>query len=360
MARIELKNIAHAYGAALERGDYALFPFDLVWEDGGTYALLGPSGCGKSTMLNIVSGLISPAQGRVLVDGSDVTDKRAVSRNIAQVFQFPIVYTAMSVYENLAFPLRCRRTEKKALDVRVREVAELLDLDRWLSEPAARMTADVKQLISLGRGLVRDDVAAILMDEPLTVIDPQLKFTLRRKLKEVSARHGHTIVYVTHDQNEAMTLADEVIVMDKGRIVQIGTPQQLFEHPTHRHVGHFIGSPSMNFVAGRIAGEKVMVQNVAVAASPFSSPSKDQQVLVGIRPEFVTLNEPASSGNELRGTVIDIEGRGSFSVVSVQLEGGEIVKSKLRENIPHLGMVRALAFEENWVRCFNAADELLT
>lgn len=359
MARIELDNIAHAYGGAIERAEYALHPLDLVWENGGTYALLGPSGCGKSTMLNIVSGLITPAQGRVLVDGVEVTGIRAARRNIAQVFQFPIVYSAMSVYENLAFPLRCRRMASREIDIRVREVAQLLDLTDWLFRPAIQMTADVKQLISLGRGLVRDDVAAILMDEPLTVIDPQLKFTLRRKLKEVSSRHGHTIVYVTHDQNEAMTLADQVIVMDNGRVVQMGTPQQLFERPVHRHVGYFIGSPSMNFLVGRVVKGEVVVQGVPVLKLSAQKAAEISDLLVGIRPEFVELLPLPAKAPALEATITDIEDMGGFAIVSATLADATVIKAKLGENVPQIGERRAVHLNTEWIRCFDAEDRLI-
>ena len=157
----------------------------MAWDDGGAYALLGPSGCGKTTLLNIISGLLTPTKGRVLYNGEDVTALPPEKRNIAQVFQFPVLYDTMTVYENLAFPLQNRHMEKSAIDQRVHEVAEILDLTSFLQQKAAGLAADAKQKISLGRGLVRSDVAAILFDEPLTVIDPHLKWHLRRKLKEI-------------------------------------------------------------------------------------------------------------------------------------------------------------------------------
>ena len=148
----------------------------------------------------------------------------------------------MSVYENLAFPLKCRQTPDDLIDKKVKEVAEILNLQDFLNNRAKGLTADQKQLISLGRGLVREDVAAILMDEPLTVIDPDLKFRLRRKLKEINAKYKTTLIYVTHDQNEAMTFADNIIVMDEGEVVQAGSPKDLFEKPQTTFVGYFIGS----------------------------------------------------------------------------------------------------------------------
>src|SRR5689334_8853673 len=186
MARITFENLAHSYRPD-PRGaeDYAIQPMDLTWEDGGAYALLGPSGCGKTTLLNIVSGLLRPSAGRVLFDGHDVTALPPERRNVAQVFQFPVIYDTMTVRVNMALPLKNRGWPHDRAAARVAEVARLLELGAALDRRARDLTADAKQKISLGRGLVRDDVAAILCDEPLTVIDPHLKWELRSRLKEL-------------------------------------------------------------------------------------------------------------------------------------------------------------------------------
>ena len=246
MSKIDLNNISHSYNPNDPNPVYALNPFSMTWENGKRYAILGPSGCGKTTMLNIVSGLVRPSAGNILFDDKDVTDLKTESRNIAQVFQFPVIYNTMTVYENLAFPLKCRDFSKDKINERVKSVADTLNLESFLNSPARKLTADQKQLISLGRGLVREDVAAVLMDEPLTVIDPDLKFRLRRKLKEINEEFKTTLVYVTHDQNEAMTFADNIIVMSEGEVVQAGTPKELFERPNTTFVGYFIGSPAKN------------------------------------------------------------------------------------------------------------------
>ena len=249
MAAIELQGLAHSYAAHPSTdADWALRELDLRWREGGAYALLGPSGCGKTTLLNIISGLLHPSRGKVFFDGRDVTPCEPRERNIAQVFQFPVVYDTMSVYDNLAFPLRNRGVRREEVDARVRAVAGALGLQSSLDNRARGLTADAKQKISLGRGLVRTDVAAILFDEPLTVIDPHLKWRLRSELKALHQKHGFTMIYVTHDQTEALTFADEVVVMNEGRVVQIGTPAQLFDRPQHVFVGHFIGSPGMNLL----------------------------------------------------------------------------------------------------------------
>lgn len=184
MAQIVIDALRHSYDGDLSDPEtLALKQVDLTWEDGRAYALLGPSGCGKSSMLNIISGLVRQSTGRILFDGTDVSDLSTERRNIAQVFQFPVLYDTMTVAENLAFPLKNRRLPSDEIRRRVADVAEMLDLGPLLKKRAAGLGAAEKQKISLGRGLVRSDVAAVLFDEPLTVIDPHVKFELRRKLK---------------------------------------------------------------------------------------------------------------------------------------------------------------------------------
>ncbi|HET9387963.1 MAG TPA: ABC transporter ATP-binding protein, partial [Gemmatimonadales bacterium] len=268
MATITLDNLRHSYQPhPATNADWALKQLDVEWEDGGAYALLGPSGCGKTTLLNIISGLLRPSHGRVLFDGEDVTDLPPDQRHIAQVFQFPVIYDTMTVYDNLAFPLRNRGVAEADVDLRVRQIAALLELTPTLSHRAAGLTADGKQKISLGRGLVRSDVNVIMFDEPLTVIDPHLKWLLRSKLKELHHELKRTMIYVTHDQTEALTFADRVVVMDLGEVVQIGTPVELFEAPAHTFVGHFIGSPGMNILPCELAngGPTIAGQPIATA-----------------------------------------------------------------------------------------------
>jgi glycerol transport system ATP-binding protein len=312
MARIRLENLRHSYRAGAGAGDgadadWALKRLDLEWAAGSANALLGPSGCGKTTLLNIISGLLRPTEGIVRFDDRDVTGLPPDARNIAQVFQFPVVYDTMSVYDNLAFPLRNRGLPRAAVDERVREIAAMLDLDGILAQRAAGLTADGKQKISLGRGLVRADVTAILFDEPLTVIDPHLKWRLRSKLKELHQRLGTTMIYVTHDQTEALTFADQVVVMNDGVVVQSGTPVELFERPHHTFVGHFIGSPGMNLMpatfeggVARFAGHPVEV------VPPRRAPAAGARLEIGVRPEFVRF---VGSGIPVRVVKVSDTGR---------------------------------------------------
>ncbi|KAA2234865.1 ABC transporter ATP-binding protein [Salinarimonas soli] len=317
MARITLDKLAHSYKPNPSGpGDYALKEIDHVWRQGGAYALLGPSGCGKTTLLNIISGLVTPTRGRILFDDDDVTGRPTEARNIAQVFQFPVVYDTMTVRENLAFPLKNRGVARDVIRRRVDEIAGLLDLTRSLDRKASNLTADAKQKISLGRGLVRPDVAAILFDEPLTVIDPHLKWQLRSTLKELHRRLDITMIYVTHDQTEALTFADTVVVMHDGAVVQAGTPDQLFDRPAHTFVGHFIGSPGMNVLPCRVDGALATVEGHPVTLAHAYPALDAARVELGIRPEFIRL-APRGAGLPVRVRRIDDIGRARIARVEL-------------------------------------------
>ncbi|MCP4380751.1 MAG: ABC transporter ATP-binding protein [Hyphomicrobiales bacterium] len=328
MASITLDKVRHSYEAEPTRDDdWALKQVSLEFADGGAYALLGPSGCGKTTLLNLVSGLLRPTEGTILFDGLDVTDATPEARNIAQVFQFPVIYDTMTVYDNLAFPLKNRGVTAPDIERRVHEIAEMLELEATLGKRASGLTADGKQKISLGRGLVRSDVNVIMFDEPLTVIDPHLKWILRSKLKELHTRIRRTMIYVTHDQTEALTFADKVVVMQDGEVVQIGTPVDLFERPQHTFVGHFIGSPGMNVLpctvdagAATFAGHRVETINADAYRG------SGQGVELGVRPEFVAL---ADDGIPVDVTKVSDAGR--FRIVETSA-AGQVVKLLLPED----------------------------
>ncbi len=360
MARIDLVGVAHSYNPSPKGDDdYALKPLTHVWEDGGAYALLGPSGCGKTTLLNIVSGLLHPSQGQILIDGKDVTTLAPEARNIAQVFQFPVVYDTMSVFDNLAFPLRNRRVDEGEIRTRVEEIADALDLAKVLQRRARGLDADVKQKISLGRGLVRSDVAAILFDEPLTVIDPYLKWQLRRKLKEIQERFRLTFVYVTHDQVEALTFADKVVVMYDGRVVQLGTPQELFEMPQHTFVGYFIGSPGMNVLPCRVENDALAVGSSVATAAPHlvaAAKAAKGKLMLGIRPEFVQLAPVGAS--PLVADILNIQDLGQCRMATLKLNG-QTIKARLAEHqsVPTEAKI-GVVLPEAWVRLY-ADDHLI-
>ena len=347
MAQITLKNLRHSYMRhPTGPDDYALKEIDVNWDDGGAYALLGPSGCGKSTLLNIISGLLMPSEGQILFDGEDVTPLLPDQRNIAQVFQFPVIYDTMTVRQNLAFPLKNRGVAQEIIDLRVGEIAEMLELKDMLDRRAAGLAPDSKQKLSMGRGLVRDDVNVVMFDEPLTVIDPHLKWKLRSKLKELHQRVKATMIYVTHDQTEALTFAEQVVVMQEGEVVQIGTPVELFERPAHTFVGHFIGSPGMNVLPGELRDGGAFFQGQNVALDGAVTKGAKGKIEIGVRPEFVALGDTGIPAKVRR--VADV---GRHSVVE-SMVGDQKVAAILSGPAPTQGDTVHLQFQPTQTRVY--------
>ncbi len=321
MAKITFDNLAHSYlPNPTSEDDFALKELNHDWADGEAYALLGSSGCGKSTLLNIISGLLNPSQGRILFNDIDVTRAPTVERNIAQVFQFPVVYDTMTVRDNLAFPLRNRGADAAYVAQRVNQVAKMIGMQEVLNRKARGLTADAKQKISLGRGMVREDVNALLFDEPLTVIDPHLKWELRTQLKALHHEFGHTMIYVTHDQTEALTFANKVVVMYDGRVVQIGTPQELFERPQHTFVGYFIGSPGMNVLGATVKDDLAVLAGLEIVLGrSFGTPKG--KIELGIRPEFVRVSEDDVG---LPARIRRVEDVGRHKIIRLETAAGKL------------------------------------
>jgi len=332
MSKITLKDLSHSY---LEKqnsnDDWALRNINIDWKDGGAYALLGPSGCGKTTLLNIISGLLNPTKGKVFFNNEDITLKTPVERNIAQIFQFPVIYDTMTVYNNLAFPLKNRGIPPNEIDKRVKEIAEMLELTKTLYNRASGLTADGKQKISLGRGLARSDVNVIMFDEPLTVIDPHLKWVLRSKLKELHQKINRTMIYVTHDQTEALTFANQVVVMHEGEIIQTGTPVELFEKPKHTFVGYFIGSPGMNIIPCEIQNGTAEVAGIKIpTSSEIKQKSNFSKTEIGIRPEFVSFDKDG-----IPVKIIKVSNTGRHKIIDTECKSGKIkVLSHSSKEIP--------------------------
>jgi len=353
MARITLDGISHRYDTRSQSA--ALKRLNHVWQHGRAYALLGPSGCGKTTLLNIISGLIMPSEGRVLFDEKDVTQLPTERRNIAQVFQFPVIYDTMSVAENLAFPLKNRGIDRRAVKARVAEVADLLGLTRDLSRRARNLTAEAKQRVSLGRGLVRSDVAAILFDEPLTVIDPSLKWQLRSKLKAVHRALDLLMIYVTHDQVEALTFADEVVVMKDGSVLQVATPTRLFEQPEHTFVGYFIGSPGMNLVAAEVDGHVAHVAGQAIELGARYPKLAAGSTKLGFRPDYTFL---VADGSGVPVQIRRMEDLGRRRLARVALGPHEIFAT-VPHDVPIAGEQAHLAIRQDRLFVY-AHDELVS
>lgn len=346
MAEIKLSHLRHSYDPnPATPEDYALKEIDVTWRDGGAYALLGPSGCGKSTLLNIISGLLTPSEGKVLFGDQDVTTLPPNARNIAQVFQFPVIYDTMTVRQNLAFPLKNRGVDAATIAQRVGSIAEMLEVTDMLDTRAAGLSPDNKQKISMGRGLVRDDVNVVMFDEPLTVIDPHLKWKLRSKLKELHQQVRATMIYVTHDQTEALTFADEVVVMQDGVVVQIGTPVALFERPQHTFVGHFIGSPGMNVLPCDLKGDRATFEGHDIALEgPVTGRTGTPEI--GIRPEYISIEN-----NGLPATVTKVSDVGRHFVIDAVV-GNTKLKAVTEHTAPNVGSAVNLAFNRAQTRVY--------
>jgi glycerol transport system ATP-binding protein len=328
VARIELSGIRHVYTKGQSRTE-ALKGIDLEFANGCAGALLGPSGCGKTTLLNLLSGLLVPTEGRILFDGVDVTDTSPEERNIAQLFQFPVVYDSMSVYGNLAFPLKNRGVEKKQIDRRVRLVAELLELTECLEARPREIGPGERQLVALGRGIVREDTAVILLDEPMTQIDLHQRWKLRRELNRVQRELGITMIYVTHDQYEALTFAESVVVMKDGRVVQQGDAEALYERPVSPFVGYFIGTPGMNLYEVEVTGEELDFGGFTVPLEERwkeALAGRSGKLEFGIRPEHVECSEKAREG-WVEGELKLVEHMGEYMVLTIEA-GARTVKAK--------------------------------
>jgi sn-glycerol 3-phosphate transport system ATP-binding protein len=304
LAEVEFRKVTKRY----PNGVVALKDFDLTVRDGEFVILVGPSGCGKSTALRLLAGLDKPSSGDICVGGTAVTRQGPGERDIAMVFQNYALYPHMSVYRNLAYGLRQRKTEKPEIDRRVREFAEILGITELLDRKPAQLSGGQRQRVAMGRALVREP-QAFLLDEPLSNLDAKLRGQVRAELKRLHHRLGITSIYVTHDQVEAMTLADRICVMNQGEVQQLGTPQDVYERPANAFVAGFMGSPAMNLVPATVTGGQVLLGGHPLRAAPAGHPD----LIVGIRPECLRVSPPGHPGIEV--TVDFHEPLGSHALV---------------------------------------------
>ena len=281
MSDITLDRLTKVYAG----GVTAVDDVSLQIGDGEFMVLVGPSGCGKSTLLRMIAGLEEVTQGSISIGGTDVTELAPRRRDIAMVFQSYALYPHMSVRKNIGYGLKVRRVPKDEARHRVEEVAKLLGLDELLERKPAQLSGGQRQRVAMGRAIVREP-KAFLMDEPLSNLDAKLRVEMRASLAQLHARLGVTTVYVTHDQVEAMTLGQRVAVLDAGRILQVDTPQRLYEHPVNLFVAAFIGTPAMNLVEGAIDGDHVVFGGLRLPLDPARRPQGGSRpVVVGVRPE---------------------------------------------------------------------------
>ena len=286
MAEVEFRGVSRRFGDVV-----ALHGLDLAVGDGEFLILVGPSGCGKSTALRLLAGLDKPTSGQVRIAGRDVTRLTPGERDIAMVFQNYALYPHMSVYQNLAYGLRQRRTPRQEVDRRVRETATLLDISELLDRKPGQLSGGQRQRVAMGRALVRRP-QAFLLDEPLSNLDAKLRTQVRGDLKRLHRELQVTSIYVTHDQVEAMTLGDRICVMSQGEVQQIGTTDEIYNRPANTFVAGFMGSPPMNLVPGEVRGGTVHVAGAAVT----DCPTTDRRVIVGFRPEDLRIGGPEVAG----------------------------------------------------------------
>ncbi|MBI5444202.1 MAG: ABC transporter ATP-binding protein [Deltaproteobacteria bacterium] len=322
MARIELDRVVKAFKDAV-----VLPELTLAVEDGEFFTFVGPSGCGKSTLLNLLAGLEPASAGRILFDGAVVNDLSPRDRDVAMVFQSYALYPHMSVYENLAFPLRMRKMERARIDREVRRVAELLAIADKLRVRPAELSGGQRQRVALGRAIVRRP-KVFLMDEPLSNLDARLRVDMRRELKTLHQELRITTVYVTHEQAEAMSLSDRIAVLRAGRIQQCGTPAEVFLEPSNLFVAGFIGSPPMNLLPGSVRSlEPFTVECNGLSFVPKAAGRPGgRDLTVGIRPEEWEVRRQAGEG-DVPVRVEVVEPAGSFSWIDFRW-GGLVARGK--------------------------------
>ena len=313
MARVELKGISKVYDGNVKAVDNA----DIVIKDKEFVVLVGPSGCGKSTTLRMVAGLEEITEGELYIDGELMNDVPPKDRNIAMVFQNYALYPHMSVYDNMAFGLKIKKVDKKEIESRVQNAAEILEIEKLLDRKPRALSGGQRQRVAVGRAIVRDP-KVFLFDEPLSNLDAKLRIEMRAQLSDLHLRLKATMIYVTHDQVEAMTMADKIVVMKDGKIQQIGEPLQLYNYPSNKFVAGFIGSPPMNFLTVKVMEENGIVLDegnfkLKPAASHIES-LKDyigKEVLLGIRPEDLAYSEKTTESNSISARITVVEPLGA-------------------------------------------------
>jgi multiple sugar transport system ATP-binding protein len=348
MAQIRVENLRKAFDQFT-----AVHDSNFTIEDGTFFALLGPSGCGKTTTLRMIAGLELPTGGRILLDGEDVTFRRAAARDIAFVFQLFALYPHMNVEQNIGFPLKCQGMGRRERRERVLETAKLLQIEHLLPSKTSKLSGGDRQRVALGRAMVRRP-KAFLMDEPLGALDAEFRQLMCGELRDLHDRISATTIYVTHDQHEAMAMADRIAVMNAGRIEQIGSPQEIYDRPATMFVADFIGSPPMNFLrcdAGLEADERaVKFKNVSVPIPELRQQRPSGPLFLGVRPEHIRFSDTAP----VRGRVFGAEYLGTTQIVTVTTEQGT-VKARLPSSAPvQVGETVGLVFRSSALSLFDA------
>jgi multiple sugar transport system ATP-binding protein len=321
MAEIKLENVTKRYPDGYE----AVRDMNLEINDGEFVILVGPSGCGKSTALRMIAGLEDITEGELIIGGDVVNDRSPKDRDVAMVFQNYALYPHMSVRDNMGFALKLRGLDKEEIGAKVEEAARILDLEPHLDRKPSQLSGGQRQRVAMGRAIVRDP-AAFLMDEPLSNLDAKLRVQMRAEIAALQTRLGTTMLYVTHDQVEAMTMGHRVAVLSNGELQQVGPPRELYERPVNTFVAGFIGSPAMNIVHARIAPDgcaEVGPVRVALAGDAAAAVAQRglREVLVGLRPESIEVAGDGSAGIPARVKVVEELGADAFAFCIASLNG---------------------------------------
>ena len=353
MARIELKNIQKKWGEK-GRETWGVRALNLDIADQEFIVLLGPSGCGKTTTMRMISGLEEPSDGDILIDGENVNEVDPRDRDVAMVFQGYALYPNMTVYENIRFPLRMRNIPKDQHRTLVQQAAELVDISNYLDRKPAVLSGGQRQRAALARAIVRQP-QIFLMDEPLSNLDAKLRQHMRVQIKHIQRSLKITTVYVTHDQVEAMTLADRIVIMDKGTIQQIGTPDEIYNDPANCFVASFIGAPPMNLIEGMLEDGVFTSDNVRVEG--IKSPRnglKSGKVILGVRPEDCRVSEKDCN---LTGQVYGIEPTGDMTFLTLKC-GEKMIEVKTdRTYRAELNSTAQISFDTKRLYLFDQATQ---
>ena len=322
MAEIQIKQVTKTFG----RFD-AVLDLDLELEDGTFVALLGPSGCGKSTTMNMLSGLLEPTRGEIRFDGEVVNKLKPGDRNIGFVFQNYAIFTHMSAFDNIAFGLRVRKLPSDEIEREVRQVAQLLGIEEMLDRRTTDLSVNDLQKVAIGRSMITKP-GIFLLDEPFSNLDARFRSYMRAELKKLQRELSQTMIYVTHDQVEAMSMAEKIAIMDRGRLQQYGTPDEVYNQPANRFVAGFVGSTMMNFLPTVLdrSGDDLVLTTPVVDARPVTVHNRrggddSDSFTMGIRPEHIDLVDPGSVTASLRGTVTLLESLGPRNIVHLSSDG---------------------------------------
>jgi ABC-type sugar transport system ATPase subunit len=351
LATLSLRSLSKRFGSV-----EVVAGIDIEVAEHEFVVLVGPSGCGKSTILRMVAGLEMPTSGEIAIDGVVVNEREPKDRDVAMVFQDYALYPHMTVAQNMGFALRYRAVARAEIDRRVQVAAHLLEIEQLLSRTPRQLSGGQRQRVAMGRAIVRDP-KLFLFDEPLSNLDAKLRVQMRTELKKLRVRVPTTTVYVTHDQVEAMTLADRIVVLNHGRVEQVGTPEEVYETPSSIFVAGFMGAPAMNLLPARLEGGRLILD---AGASLPCAPAEDREVWCGLRPEDLAWVPPgvAPDGVALRGIALSVEPLGSDTLVTVAVGDAELACRLPPRSVRRAGESVALAIDAARIHLFDRASGL--